>query len=161
MNSSSTKCVLIGVEFLYSIPYHYCVCMCAQSCLTLCDPMDCSPPGFFAHGIFQVRILEWIAISYFRGSSQPRDQTGISCISSLAGGFFTVHTTLPPILVLIQLAVTKASSHVSWSMATRLCPIGAWSTMGHRVPCTIQHSYNAFPASQSPGEFPFQVICTI
>ena len=111
--------------------------------------------------ISQVRILEWIAISYFRGSSQPRDQTGISCISSLAGGFFTVHTTLPPILVLIQLAVTKASSHVSWSMTTRLCPIGAWSTMGHRVPCTIQHSYNAFPASQSPGEFPFQVICTI
>ena len=58
-----------------------CVCMCAQSCLTLCDPMDCSPPGCSVHGISQARILEWIAISYFRGPSQPRDWTLIFCIS--------------------------------------------------------------------------------
>ena len=44
----------------------------AQSCLTLCDPMDCSPPGSPVHGIFQVRILEWVAISFSRGSSRPR-----------------------------------------------------------------------------------------
>ena len=47
----------------------------AQSCPTLCDPMDCSPPGFSVHGIFQARILEKVAISFFRGSSQPKDQT--------------------------------------------------------------------------------------
>ena len=47
------------------------VCMCAQS--TICDPMDCSPPGFPVHGILQVRILEWVVISYYTGSSQPRD----------------------------------------------------------------------------------------
>ena len=46
-----------------------CVCMCvcvlvAQSCLTLCIPMDCSPPGSFVHGILQARILEWVAISF-------------------------------------------------------------------------------------------------
>ena len=41
----------------------------AQSCLTLCDPMDCSPPGFSVHGIFQARVLEWVAISFSRGSS--------------------------------------------------------------------------------------------
>ena len=41
--------------------------------LTLCDPMDCSPPGLFIYGIFQARILEQIAISLSRGSSQPRD----------------------------------------------------------------------------------------
>ena len=41
----------------------------AQWCLTLCDPMDCSPPGSFVHGILQARILEWVAISFSRGSS--------------------------------------------------------------------------------------------
>ena len=46
-----------------------------KSCLTLFDPMDCSSPGFSVHGIFQARILEWVAISFSRGSSQPRDQT--------------------------------------------------------------------------------------
>ena len=47
----------------------------AQSCLTLCDPVDCSPPGSSAHGIPQARILESVAISPYRGSSQLRDQT--------------------------------------------------------------------------------------
>ena len=45
----------------------------AQSCPTLCNPMDCSPPGSSAHGILQARILEWLAISFSRGSSLPRD----------------------------------------------------------------------------------------
>ena len=44
-------------------------CVCVQSCLTLCDPMDCSPPGSSVHGIFQARILELVAISSSRGSS--------------------------------------------------------------------------------------------
>ena len=46
-----------------------------QLCPTLCNPMDCSLPGSSVHGIFQARILEWVAISFFRASSQPRDQT--------------------------------------------------------------------------------------
>jgi len=45
----------------------------AHLCLTLCDPLDCSPPGSSVHEIFQARILEWIAIPFSRGSSQPRD----------------------------------------------------------------------------------------
>ena len=44
-----------------------------QSCPTLCDPMDCSLPGSSVHGIFQARVLKWVAISFSRGSSQPRD----------------------------------------------------------------------------------------
>ena len=48
----------------------------AQSCPTLCDPMNCRPPGSSVHGILQARILEWVAISFSRGSSQPRDRTG-------------------------------------------------------------------------------------
>ena len=53
----------------------------AQSCLMLCEPMDCNLPGFSVHGIFQVRILEWVANFFSRGSSQPRDRTHVSHIS--------------------------------------------------------------------------------
>ena len=49
-----------------------------QSRTTHCDPMDYSPPGSSTHGILQARILEWAAISFSRGSSQPRDQTQVS-----------------------------------------------------------------------------------
>ena len=59
----------------------------AWSCSTLCNSMDCSLPGFSVHGILQARILEWVAIPFSRGSSQPRDQTQVS---HTVGGFFTV-----------------------------------------------------------------------
>ena len=59
----------------------------AQLCTTLCDPMDYGLPGSSVHGIFQARILEWVAVPFSRGASQPRDRTQVSCI---AGGFFTV-----------------------------------------------------------------------
>ena len=58
----------------------------AQSCPTLRDPMDCSPPGSSVHGILQDGILEWVVISFSMGSSQPRDQTQVSRI---ADRFFT------------------------------------------------------------------------
>ena len=58
----------------------------AKSCLTPCDPMDCSLLGSSVHGTLQARVLEGVAISFSRGSSQPRDQTQVSCI---AGRFFT------------------------------------------------------------------------
>ena len=54
-----------------------------QSCLTLCDPMDYSPPGSSVHGILQARILEWVAMPSSRGSSQLRDQTPISYVSCI------------------------------------------------------------------------------
>ena len=62
----------------------------AQSCLTLCDPMHYSLPGSSVHGILQARILEWVAMPYCRGTSQPRNQTRVSCI---AGRFFTSWAT--------------------------------------------------------------------
>ena len=68
-----------------------CVCyVCAKSLQlypTLCDPMDCSPPGSSVHGILQARILEWVAMPSSRGSSQPRDQTHVSYISCISGQF--------------------------------------------------------------------------
>ena len=57
-----------------------CACMHTQQCPTLCNPMDCSPPGFSVHGIFQARVLEWVTLFSSRESSQPRGQTLISCI---------------------------------------------------------------------------------
>ena len=53
----------------------------AQLCLSLCDSMDCSLPGSSVHGILQARILEWVAILFSKVSSQPRDQTWVSCMA--------------------------------------------------------------------------------
>ena len=61
-----------------------------KSCLTLCNPMDCSLPSFPIHGVFQARILEWVAISFSRGSSPPRGRTQVS---SIAGRCFTLWAT--------------------------------------------------------------------
>ena len=63
------------------------LCLIVQLCLTLCDPLDCSPPGSSVHGILQARILEWVAMPSSRGSSLARDQTQVSHIT---GRFFTV-----------------------------------------------------------------------
>ena len=71
----------------YSITWMVCMCLVAQSYLILWDPMDCSPPDSSVHGISQARILEWIAIFFSRGSSQPKDQVTVSCVSCIAGRF--------------------------------------------------------------------------
>ena len=84
-----------------------CVCVCAhvcisfQLCLTLCHPLGCNPPGFSvlnSHGILQARMLEWVAIPFSRGSSQPRDQTWVSCIV----GTFTSEPPGKPQILLQQ-----------------------------------------------------------
>ena len=59
-----------------------CCCLLTKSCPTLFNPLDCFLPGFSAHRISQARILECIAISFSRGSSQPRDQTHVCCLGS-------------------------------------------------------------------------------
>ena len=80
-----------------------CVCVCVrthiQSCLTLCDPMNCSPPGSSVHGISQVKILEGVAISYAWVSSRPRNRTCISCIGRWIlhhHATWEAHATRPP-----------------------------------------------------------------
>ena len=60
---------------LLTIRIFACACMCAQSCLILCNPIDCSTLGSSVHGILRVRILKWVAIPFSRGSSWPRDRT--------------------------------------------------------------------------------------
>ena len=87
---------------------YLCVCdKLLQSCLAVCDPMDCSPPGSSVHGILQARILEWVAMSSSRGSSRPRDRTCISCGSCLAGGFFTTEPPRKPRMLFRLLVSTS------------------------------------------------------
>ena len=71
-------CVLPYIIFFH-LKWTNVLCMCSVTSDTL-QSMDGSPPGFSVHGIFQARTLEWVDISSSRGSSQPRDQTCVSCV---------------------------------------------------------------------------------
>ena len=86
--------IIVYYRILNIVPHSTCfnmlVSLVAQSCPTLCNPMDCSPPGPSVHGILQARILERVAIPSSKGSSLPRDQTQVSCS---AGWFFTIWAT--------------------------------------------------------------------
>ena len=108
---------------LYVCMYCMYVCCVCSSRPTLCDPMDCnSPPGSSVHGLFQARILEWVAYPFSRGSSQPRNQIQVSCI---AGRFFTVWAT------------RQARRHVKCYKRTHLIlATGHWS--GHCFSPTSQ-----------------------
>ena len=91
-------------------------CEVAQSCPTLCDPLDCSLSGSSVHGIFQARVLEWIAIAFSRGSSQPGNRTPVSRI---AGRRFTVCEgcceSVKDILASLQRAVGRLGREVTIS----------------------------------------------
>ena len=80
---------------------------------TLCDPMDCSPPGSSVHGILQAIILEWFAISFSRGSSQPREQTWVSCT---ADRFFTKNLGIQ--ILQIPLVTSPSYQGISYSLWT-------------------------------------------
>ena len=87
-------------------------CMLSQSCPALCDPRDCSPPGCSVPGILQARILEWVVISYSRGSSQPRDWTCVSCISCI-GGWILYHCT-----------TSESPGWINWRLKKSWGPLG-------------------------------------
>ena len=76
-----STCLPLHLDFIV-LQFLKCICavlcLVTQSCLTLCNPMDYSPPGSSVHGILQARILESVAMSSSRGSSQPRDQSQVS-----------------------------------------------------------------------------------
>ena len=96
----------------------------AQSCLTLCDPMDCSLPGSSIHGIFQARVLEWVAISFSRGSSRPGDET---CVSLIVGRcFYHLSHQGSPILNKTEHTQNRASTPVTGRWAGQI--IAAWVT---------------------------------
>ena len=91
--------------------------MCAKSfqlCPTLCDPMDCSPAGSSVHGILQARILEWIAMSHSRVSSQPRDQSCISYMSCVYFNNFFFIFKKPPFPNKVTFTDVQASFRPLW-----------------------------------------------
>ena len=88
-----------------------CVCVCDQSCPTLCDPMDCSPLGSSVRRISQARILEWVAVSYLRIFLTQGLKPHLLCLYCITGGSFTHHLNKRLLLLLscfshVRLCVT-------------------------------------------------------
>ena len=96
--------------------------MCVQSCLTLCDSMDCSLPGSSVHGILQARILEWVAISFSRGSSRPRDQTWVSGVSWV-GRWILYHWHSWVIIKSISLLLSLENVRWGWKSQVSDCDL--------------------------------------
>ena len=123
-----------------------------QSCLTLCNPMDCSPPGCSVHGIFQARILEWVAISFSRRSSQPRDWTRVSRIVGRML-YHLSHQGSPNIYYRVL-----ANSHGGGGLVSKSCPTLAipW-TVACQAPLSIGFSRQEYWSGvpfPSPGDLP-------
>ena len=93
-------CSMPGTSVFHYLP----VSEVAQLCSTLCSPLDCSLPGSSVHGIFQASVLEWVAISFSRKSSQPRDQTQVSHIVDRC---FTIWATREVLIVKFRLKLKK------------------------------------------------------
>ena len=109
----------------------------AQFCLTLYNHMDCSLPGSSVHGIFQARILEWVAVPFSKGSSQSRDQTQVSRI---AGRFFTIWAPRKA-----QWNDTKATERQQWRDLER----GQEENIAHLWSCRKKCSCH-LPISSAP-----------
>ena len=88
-------------------------CEVTQSCLTLCVPMDCSLPGSSVHGIFQAIVLEWVAISFSSGSSQPRDRAQVSHVVDRRFTVWATREVQSQIKAMTKNAQTTAQLHSS------------------------------------------------
>ena len=115
------------------------ICVCANSfqlCPTLCDPMDCSLRSSSIHGILQARILEWVAISFSRGPSWPRDQIHISCVSCIGRWIlyhwatWEDHTSLYAVIVQLPVASEAADDQSMRIGQSRCCPSCVLSLTG-------------------------------
>ena len=117
-------------------------CMPAQLCLTLCDSMDCSPPGSSVFGISHARILEWVAIASSRGSSWPRDRTPVFYGSWIDRQIFTTESAgKPPLIKCLRVCMcVYAQSHMT------LCD--PW-TVGHQAPL-----FMGFPRQEDRSRLP-------
>ena len=120
----------------------------AQSCPTLCDPVDCSLPGSSVHGILQARVLEWVTISFSRGSSQPRDRTQVS---GIPGRHFNLWATFEWLLIswiskmfyhqivsktiykLIKTLLTPTLSYCSMQSIWKVKALGSTENVGEYV----------------------------
>ena len=137
--------VLCFVQLIYmSVCWYHiilimcmCMCICAQSCLALCNRMDYSPPGSSVHGVSQARILELVAISSFRGSSQSNDGIRISCISCIGKRILHHYTTWEALnkgeqLTKVELEPMTLGLRVSFS-TDWASQTGVWNNMRHMI----------------------------
>ena len=118
----------------------------AQSCPTLCDPMDCSLPGSSVHGIFQAIVLEWIAISFSKGSSQPRDRTRVSHIVERR---FTIWATREVDNVICGWVHLHGSIWIKWSSLLFVAAAAAKSLQS--CPTLCDPTDGSPPGSAVPG----------
>ena len=143
---NESRCPSVGEWINCGITHMYSF---TQLCLTLCDPMDCSPPGSSVHEIFQARILEWVAISSSRGSSWPRNETHVSCI-----GRHIYHWTIwKASLSAYRVIVYDSPSYVSFFFSTReieSCRLWVESV-------TFFYCYKIFPLQIAPVSW---VLCS-
>ena len=122
----------------------HCACLVTQSCLTLCDPMDyIAPLGSSVYGFFQGRILEWIAISSSRESSQPRDWTCVSCGSCIRS-WILYHWACGEVLFVL-------SRTVSNSLCCSPVAHGTPSDLGARLPVLYLFAFS-YCSWGSPGK---------
>ena len=124
--------------YIYIYIYIYMKVKVAQSCPTLCDPLNYTIPGSFVHGILQARILEWIAVPFFREFSQPRDQTQVSLI---AGGFFIIWATSEALYMCVYVCVCVCVC-VTWKKVKLLLAqscLTLWDPMNCSSPGSSVH----------------------
>ena len=112
-------------------------------CSTLWDPVDCSPPGSFVHEIFQARILERVAISFSRASSQPRERTCISCISR---SILYHWATWEAIITTLQ-TTPKLSNLKQQTPTHSFCRSEIWVQLSW-VPLALGLSWSCIPAAR-------------
>ena len=117
-----------------------------QSCLTL---LDCSPPGSSVHGILQARILERVAILFFKASSQPRDWTYVSCI---AGRFFTIWAIREASYYPISKTLHLHSLQIQSSTRNVVPSIWGRTVLGHHTVKTLQIKSSNFNWMRESGE---------
>ena len=123
-----------------------------QLCPTLCDPMDCSPPGSSVRGILQAKTLEWVVIPFSRGSSWPRDWTQVSCI---AGRFFISWATRE-VPKLLSVSSVQSLSRV-WLFATPWITArqASLSITSSRSSLRLMSIESVMPSSHSSSVVPF------
>ena len=111
--------------FYFFTPYRNCAHACkVASVLSCClQPMECSTPGSYVHGILQAKILEWVAIPSFRGSSQPRNWTSVSYVLSRQSGSLLLAPPAKPILFIISIYQDYQFSAVTQSCLTLCYPM--------------------------------------
>ena len=116
------------------------VCICVQSCPTRCNPMDCRLPGSSVHGTSQAKILEWVAVTFSRGSSEPRDLTHVSCVSCI--GRWALYQLSPGRYVCTCLSQSFFLGKIIKILICRPAELALTFTCSQQLPNNILRSWN-------------------